>query len=255
MSNRSLFHREAVRERKHRFCELHGSLWKQVPPSCFARGPVAVFCKTDVIVIMQTNLTSLIACVSSSLLSPHKKRFDCCCSSKMVRLHNVCYNHTYNMCLSHLFASTALTILLTEELLFTLFCQFVWRLYEEDQILSVHGTASTYLTEPAPHTDNEIVERWDLHKKLGQTIVYVRCMFWGFVQPSDSICYPLNPVLFSFLSAFQIDSIYCPYWGSVRSMSPELPCRLFTVWQSLDFPACFHCTHCLWLTAAWCKCL
>lgn len=37
------------------------ALWEFVPPSCFSCRPVAVLCKTDVIIIiMQTNLTSVI---------------------------------------------------------------------------------------------------------------------------------------------------------------------------------------------------
>lgn len=38
----------------------------------------------------------------------------------------------------------------------------------------------------------------------------------------------LIPVLLFFLSTFQIDSVYCPYWVSLRSMS-ELSYRLFTL--------------------------
>lgn len=44
--------------------KLQQSLWTYLP-ACFSCRPMAVFCKTDVIIIMQTNLTSLITHVRS----------------------------------------------------------------------------------------------------------------------------------------------------------------------------------------------
>lgn len=54
-------------------------------------------------------------------------------------------------------------------------------------------------------------------------------------------------------STFQIDRLYCPDWRSVRSMSAKLVHRLFSLSDGAWIFSFFHCTHCLWLTAVWCK--
>lgn len=84
---------QAVTEHLFRCTKLQQSLWKQVPRSCFSCHPVAVFCKTDVTVIMQTKLTSLIIHVISL-----PTKFDWRYSEPMLCLRNVYYNHAFALC-------------------------------------------------------------------------------------------------------------------------------------------------------------
>lgn len=123
----------------------------------------------------------------------------------------------------HLLFDAALT-----EFCCSLLCRCSWRLLA-DRIRclgSVPDKVSPDLTYQMLHAYVDEIDR-TCKNSLDCTVwksywLRLRLMMWQHLVS-------LILMLFFLSSTYQIDSIYCRDWGSVRSMSTELPCTLFTL--------------------------